>query len=225
MAIQDAPRIVFEDPQILVIDKPAGLLSQGDASGLPTVVSWAQEYLGRPYVGLVHRLDRNTSGLMVLAKRTKSAQRLTDQIQDGRLRRRYEALVCGSPPEEFVWEHWLLKNEATNTSRAVRDGTPGAKRAVLRGKVLARGLKPQDPHELPSSGVCRVEFELETGRHHQIRAQAKAQGFPLVGDQKYGTQAQAPRVCLHSSWMELEHPISKAVLSWSCHFLTDLVGY
>src|SRR6476646_8222582 len=89
------PKIIFEDPNLIVLSKPAGLLSQGEHKGDPNLVDWLRIYLGRPYVGLVHRLDRNTSGIMVVAKRTKAAQRLTEQLQSGKLERTYLAWLEG----------------------------------------------------------------------------------------------------------------------------------
>ena len=115
--IDQAPfRVLFEDQHLIVLSKRPGLLSQGDISGEISLVDLLRERFGRPYVGLLHRLDRNTSGLMIVAKRTKSAERLTTQLQNGELIRNYHALLHGkfSNPEEVRWEHYLLKNERTN---------------------------------------------------------------------------------------------------------------
>src|SRR4051812_21602955 len=103
------PKILFEDPHLLVLDKPAGLLSQGEKTGDENLVDWLRQYLGRPYVGLVHRLDRNTSGVMVIAKRTKSASRLTEALQAGKIDRSYLAWVEGRLERPVRWEHYLWK--------------------------------------------------------------------------------------------------------------------
>src|SRR3954466_7112299 len=124
-----SPKILFEDQHLVVLSKPAGLLSQGEKTGDENLVDWLRGYFGRNYVGLIHRLDRNTSGLMVVAKRTKSAQRLTDALQDGSLKRTYLAWVVGDLRAPTTWEHWLLKDEAKNVVRAVAKETPGAKSA------------------------------------------------------------------------------------------------
>lgn len=199
------PRIVFEDPNLIVLAKPPGLLSQGEHTGDENVVDWLRTYWGRPYVGLVHRLDRNTSGLLVVAKRTKAAERLTKSLQTGELERTYLALLEGSLKAPATWRHWLLKDEATNTTRTVKAGTSGAKEAVLR-------VEPRLVFESPHGPLTLAHFQLETGRGHQIRAQAKAEGHPLVGDRKYGSKANFPRPALHSASLSFPHPISKEVL-------------
>src|SRR6476620_8069363 len=107
------PKIIFEDQHLIVLSKPAGLLSQGEHKGDENLVDWLRAYLGRPYVGLVHRLDRNTSGLMVVAKRTKSAQRLTDSLQKGDLERTYLAWLVGNLKETVQWQHSLVKDPKT----------------------------------------------------------------------------------------------------------------
>ncbi len=199
------PRIVFEDMNVLVVSKPAGLLSQGDHSGETHLVEWAQAYLGRPYVGLVHRLDRNTSGLMVLAKRTKAADRLTKALQGGELKRSYLAWLEGEVHPAAEWEDWLLKDEARNETRVVREGVAGAKIARLHVEPLAFVADAKAPRTL-----CR--FELDTGRSHQIRVQSAARGHPLVGDAKYGSRSDFGRPALHSATLEFPHPISKELL-------------
>jgi 23S rRNA pseudouridine1911/1915/1917 synthase len=221
--IELTPRILFEDTHLAVIDKPAGLLSQGERTGDRNLVDWLRVHFGRNYVGLVHRLDRNTSGVLVVAKRTKSAQRLTESLQQDRLRRRYLAWLTGTLPagESVRWRHHLLKDEARNLVRAVRPGTPGAKSAELMavGRVTARwrGLE-----------LTLTELVLETGRSHQIRAQAAAERHPLLGDRKYlGTGAPAaagefPRTALHSWTIEFPHPMGGETMAFSASLPADL---
>jgi len=210
------PEVVFEDTHLIVLDKPAGLLSQGESQGDPNVVDWLRLRWGRPYVGLVHRLDRNTSGLMVVAKRTKSAQRLTAALQKGLVRRTYIALLAGELSLPARWAHWLVKNEATNKVSVFRDrpmnqGNP--KEAILHVRPL--GL------EKSLGGIATwAEFELETGRSHQIRAQAAFESHPLLGDSKYAGKGartsaiQFPRTALHSWKLEFPHPMSGEVLRY-----------
>lgn len=209
---------IFEDPHLIVLNKAAGLLSQGDHSGEPSLVNLLREYFGRHYVGLVHRLDRNTSGVMVVAKRTKAAERLSAQLQDGRLVRRYQAWLegqVGAVGSSLHWENWLIKDPVKNETRALALSSqkphPEAKRAALKLEVK----------EI-LGGLTLCEFELETGRSHQIRAQAQAHGFPLVGDKKYGAQNAFSRPALHSSWIAFEHPISHQTMAFECPLPPEL---
>jgi 23S rRNA pseudouridine1911/1915/1917 synthase len=208
--------VVFEDTHLIVIDKPAGLLSQGEETGAPNVVDWLRQRFGRPYVGLVHRLDRNTSGLMVVAKRTKSAQRLTDSLQKGEIQRDYLAWMKGAIESPCEWRHSLVKDEATNTSRVVPEGR-GGKIAVMTVTPV-RGLVH------PQAGVLTLaSLRLETGRSHQIRVQAAHEGHPLLGDVKYkGPWAGFGRPALHSARLEIVHPMSREVLSWEAAMPGDM---
>ncbi len=208
------PKVLFEDQHLMVLDKPAGLLSQGDVSGEPNLVDWLRERLGRPYVGLVHRLDRNTSGLMVVAKRTKSANRLTAALQKGDLQRAYLAWVHGTLAAPARWAHVLEKEERTNTVRVVR-GRPG-KQAVL-------SARPVRPGQWRGETVTLVEFVLETGRSHQIRVQAAAEGHALVGDRKYARVDDGfPRPALHSYRLSFPHPMSGETMTYESELPEDL---
>lgn len=214
------PRILFEDVHLIVIDKPAGLLSQGEHTGDFNLVDWLRNYWGRPYVGLVHRLDRNTSGVLVVGKRTKAAQRLTEALIKGELRRNYLAWLCGKLPLEARWSHFLLKDEVKNIVRAVKAGTSGAKSAALQ-------VKPKGNAHRGDLQLTLVEFTLETGRSHQIRAQAAAEGFPLLGDLKYlGHRASPnardfPRPALHSWHIEFPHPMSGEKINFTALIPAD----
>jgi 23S rRNA pseudouridine1911/1915/1917 synthase len=209
--------VLFEDQHLIVLSKAPGVLSQADISGEDSLVELLRTHFGRHYVGLVHRLDRNTSGLMVVAKRSKSAERLTSQLQDGRLIRKYRAVLEGTFTGNATWKHWLLKNEKTNEVRAVKEGTSGAKSAALSVKSIANFLTHGEP-------VTLVEFELETGRSHQIRVQSATMKHALIGDPKYGTPKGMKlfsRPALHSSFLEFEHPITKEVLQFEQITATD----
>ncbi len=124
----------FEDTHLIVLSKPAGLLSQGERTGDDNLVDQLRIYFGRNYVGLIHRLDRNTSGLMVVAKRTKAAQRLTEALQTGKMTRSYLAWVLGKLPEPARWEHRLEKNQKTN--RVSVTPSPSGKSAILRAQPM-----------------------------------------------------------------------------------------
>ena len=197
------PRILFEDTHLVVLSKPAGLLSQGAEEGQPNLVDWLRGHFGRHYVGLVHRLDRNTSGVMVVGKRTKSANRLTESLQDGSLVRTYRALLEGRLEGARDWKHFLEKDERTNTVRVVRP--PKGKEARLHVEPVAKGGSTARPLTL-------AEFRLDTGRSHQIRVQAAHEGLPLLGDPKYGRKTppgERPydRPALHSFRIEFPHPM------------------
>jgi 23S rRNA pseudouridine1911/1915/1917 synthase len=205
------PTVIFEDTHLVVVSKPAGLLAQGESTGDVNLVDWCRGYFGRNYVGLVHRLDRNTSGMMVVAKRSKAADRLSEALREGTLIRVYRALVHGRIASPVEWRHWLKKDERTNTSTVVRAGTPGAKEAGLRAV-------PVEARTIGTSEVTLVEFHLETGRSHQIRVQSAASGHALLGDTKYGGRESSagapafPRPALHSFRLEFPHPMTKEIL-------------
>jgi 23S rRNA pseudouridine1911/1915/1917 synthase len=215
------PKILFEDTHLLVLSKPAGLLSQGEKTGDDNLVDWLRAYLGRPYVGLVHRLDRNTSGLMVAGKRTKSARRLTDALQQGDLKRKYLAWISGSLTKDARWEHWLLKNTSRNTTEAWRLDESHPKEA----KRAALLVHPIRETKYQGHLFTLAEFELETGRSHQIRVQSTKEGHPLLGDSKYGgTRAVSfPRTALHSHWIGFPHPMSEEWMEFKEDLPADLV--
>lgn len=197
-------QILFEDQHLVVLNKAPGVLSQGDSSGEQSLVDLLRTHFGRNYVGLIHRLDRNTSGLMIVAKRSKSADRLTEQLREGVLVRKYRAILEGTLAAPAVWKHTLLKNEKTNEVRVVAEGTAGAKAASLK-------VKPVKKFSLGNEVLTLAEFELETGRSHQIRVQAAEMGHALIGDQKYGSargKKLFSRPALHSCYLEFAHPMS-----------------
>ena len=212
--VNDSFTVYFEDQHLIVLSKPAGLLSQGDSSGETSLVDVLRTRFGRNYVGLIHRLDRNTTGLMVVAKRSKSAERLTTQLQDGRLERNYRAILFGTIPagKSEVWEHHLLKNEKTNEVKSVSKGTPGAK--IARLKVLA---EKNFLHPKTKDPLTLAHFSLETGRSHQIRVQSAAMHHPLIGDSKYGSANSLTlfsRPALHSCFISFLHPMTQEKMTF-----------
>ncbi len=212
----------FEDQHLIVLSKSAGLLSQGDISGEPSLVDKLRIHFGRNYVGLIHRLDRNTTGLMIIAKRTKAAERLTNQLQDGTLERNYHAIVFGTIPEgkTETWEHHLLKNEKTNEVRVVKAGTSGAK--IARLKILS---KKNFQHPETKDPLSLVHYSLETGRGHQIRVQSAAMHHPLIGDSKYGTDRSLTlfhRPALHSCFLSFLHPMSHEKMTFEERYGFDM---
>jgi 23S rRNA pseudouridine1911/1915/1917 synthase len=217
-----SPLILFEDTHLVVLSKPAGVLSQGEKTGDENLVDWLRTYFGRHYVGLIHRLDRGTSGAMVVAKRTKSAARLTASLQKGDIGRSYLAWIQGHLPankEPTKWRHLVLKDEKTNRSRVVRAGSPAAreaKEAELRVRCVTHA-------QLDGKPITLAEFVLETGRSHQIRVQASAEGHALVGDLKYGgiETRLIDRPALHSYHIEFPHPMSGEKLAFNAPLPED----
>jgi 23S rRNA pseudouridine1911/1915/1917 synthase len=206
--------ILFEDTHLIVLSKPPGLLSQGEIKGDENLVDLLRAYFGRNYVGLIHRLDRNTSGIMIVAKRTKSAQRLTEDLKKGKVYRSYLAWIEGILQEPKRWRHFLYKDENTNTVRIVSPTQAQAKEAIL-------SVRPLMADQNGGGLITLAEFVLETGRSHQIRVQAACEKHALLGDTKYGGRSGFPRPLLHSYLLEFNHPMSKERMSFTAPLPED----
>lgn len=201
-------KVLYEDNHLLVAVKPPGIPVQADSSGSDDFLSMLKAYVkekynkpGNVYLGLVHRLDRNAGGVMVFARTSKAASRLSDQIRRRVTSKVYLAVVQGCPQNSRGHlVHYLLKDKADNKVSVVKPGTPGAKEAVLDYEAL-------DSRE----GLSLVKVELQTGRPHQIRAQMAELGTPLYGDVKYRELGERNRnnLALWSWRMEVEHPVKK----------------
>lgn len=199
--------VIFEDDHVLVVDKPHGVLSQADHTGDPDVLSLCKQYLknkhnkqGSVYLGLVHRLDRPVGGLMLLAKTSKAAGRLSQQLRDRIIQKTYRAVTLGSPPANGVLTHNLLKDRAQNTVRAVPAGDQRGKEAVLSFVRLQT-----------AGPLTLLSVHLQTGRPHQIRVQLAEEGYPVWGDYKYGSQNQTEgrTIALRAVELIFEHPVQK----------------
>ncbi len=195
-------KILYMDNHLLCINKPAGLLSQRDRTGDPTVVSLGKAYLkqafdkpGNVFLALVHRLDRPASGAMVLARTTKAAARLSAAFRQRSVTKRYLALVSGRLEGSGAWEDWLVK--ARPQVQVVQPTTAGAKIARLTWQ--ARGT---------IAGSTLVEVILETGRPHQIRCQFSHRGYPILGDLRYGAERpfDGRNLGLHCVGLTVLHP-------------------
>lgn len=211
------PQIIFEDQHLAVVNKPAGLLSQEDVSGDAHLVDWLRKHFGREYVGTIHRLDRNTSGVMIFAKRTKAASRLAEALRENKIQRTYLAWLHGTIRDPQKWVHWLLKDEAKNHVKVVSQKTRDAKEAILN-------LKPIRYAEVKGVKLTLAEIELETGRSHQIRVQCAVKGFPIAGDPKYGKDNDQlfPRPALHSFRVTFQHPMTSETVSFVCPLPKDI---
>lgn len=203
--------VIYEDNHIIVVEKPAGVPTQADESGVLDMQSLIKDYLkvkynkpGNVFVGIVHRLDRNVGGIMVFAKTSKGASRLSEEIRERRFHKKYIAIVDGVlEKQEDVFEDYLLKNEKINMVSVVSKNVRGAKFAKLDYKVLKS-----------SKNRTMVLVNLHTGRAHQIRVQFANRGHALIGDTKYG-QIKADRVMLWSCEIEFKHPVKDEIVKFS----------
>ena len=193
-------QIIYEDNHLLVVNKPAGQLVQGDQTGRTTLLEEARAWLkvkydkpGNVFLGLVHRLDRTASGVVVLARTSKAAARLSEEIRNHRPRKIYWALVAGEVPLAGRFTDRLERHEYT--SHVV--DAPGGKEANLGYNRIHY-----------AEGVSLVEIKLETGRHHQIRVQFAHHGFPILGDRRYGSLLPfaTDAIALHARQMVIRHP-------------------
>ncbi|MDP4180880.1 MAG: RluA family pseudouridine synthase [Bacillota bacterium] len=204
MKSQVTIKIIYEDNHLLVVEKPPNIPSQRDDSNDPDMLTLLKDDLrlrhnkpGNVFLGLVHRLDRPVGGVMVFAKTSKSASRLSDQIREREFNKVYYAVINGKPlKKEDTLVHYLLKDVKTNIVKSVEPGLPDAKEAILDYEVL----NSQDKLSL-------VRVILHTGRPHQIRVQLASIGHPLFGDQKYGfLQNNNEQIALWSYEIRFKHP-------------------
>ena len=206
-------QILFEDNHCIVVEKPNNLPVQADSSGDADLLSMAKEYVrekynkpGEAYIGLVHRLDRPAGGLVVLAKTSKAAARLSAQARERELGRQYLLIVRGAPKARAgEIKNYLLKEPAANMVRIVPAATEGAKEAVLNYKLLQTINQPGEGE------LSLIEVSLQTGRSHQIRVQMAGLGCPLYGDQKYGPHLnkKGQQLALHAAKLSFIHPTLK----------------
>ena len=213
--------VLYEDNHLLAVVKPAGLLVQGDRSGDVTLLDLARTYLktkyakpGQVFLGLVHRLDRNVSGVVLLARTSKAAGRLGTQFREGTVTKLYRAVVAGRPgPSPGEWHSWLYpKGDFQGVTRADKSAFPGAKVARLRYDVVES-----------AGGWSLVNVWPVTGRRHQIRAQFALEGHPLLGDVKYGSRRRLAdhRIGLHALSLTVTHPVRDQSLTLTAPLPSD----
>lgn len=206
-------KVIYEDNHIIVVEKIPNISSQADKTGdidmLTLVKNYIKEKYNKPgnvYVGLVHRLDRPVGGIMVFAKTSKAASRLSNQVREKIFKKKYLAVVDGKIEKEAgSLEDYLYKDERNNMSRVVGSGKKNAKLAKFDYKVL----KYNEVKDL-----SLVEVNLHTGRHHQIRVQLSHFGHSIFGDQKYGTRGQGKQIALWAYQLTIEHPTTKETLTF-----------
>ncbi|EFB30474.1 RNA pseudouridine synthase [Segatella oris F0302] len=204
--------IVYEDNHLIIVYKHSGEIVQGDKTGDVPLSEDVKCYLkekyqkpGNVFLGVVHRLDRPVSGLVVFAKTSKALTRLNKMFRDGEVHKTYWAITKNLPPQsEGTLTDWLVRNEKQNKSYAYDHEVPHSKKAILKYRLIGQ-----------SDHYCLLEVNLMTGRHHQIRCQLAHMGCPIKGDLKYGAQRSNPdgSICLLAHHVEFVHPVSKQLIS------------
>lgn len=204
-------RVLYEDNHLIAVFKPAGVLTQGDASGEPSLMDWVKAWLaeryhkpGNVFLGLVHRLDRVVCGVVLFAKTSKAASRLSQQFRERTVEKHYLACVEGTPsPARGRLAHFIAHTEGSRRVRVSKDTRTDAKSASLRYDTQWR-----------SDTVSVLDVQLETGRKHQIRAQLAHVGHPIVGDRLYGaSRGDSAEIALCSVSLSFTHPITRAPLT------------
>ncbi|MCC0683015.1 RluA family pseudouridine synthase [Clostridioides sp. ZZV15-6383] len=209
-------KVIYEDNHLLVVEKPVNILSQGDNTNDKDMVNLLKDYIkkkynkpGNVYIGLIHRLDRPVGGVMVFAKTSKAASRLSEQVRNKSFKKTYLAVVHGKiKSSSDTLRDFLYKNKKTNMVTVVKKNHTDAKEAELNYKVL-------DFKE----NLSLVQVNLKTGRSHQIRVQFSSRKHPLYGDQRYGKEINkvGQQISLWSNKIEIYHPTTKEKMEFTCH--------
>lgn len=213
--------ILFEDNHLIAVNKPAGIAVQGDETGDIHLLNLVESYLvekynkkGKAFVGLIHRLDRPVSGVVVLAKTSKALSRMNDLFREKQTEKIYHALSAVElENKEGTLKHFLSKDSKTHRALTYNIPKQGAKEAVLHYHLLRR-----------AGEISLYEIHLETGRFHQIRAQMAKAGAPLLGDLKYGAKKPLPdrSVALHAFQLKFTHPVSGEKIIINAPYLGDV---
>ncbi|MDI9257260.1 RluA family pseudouridine synthase [Flavobacterium sedimenticola] len=212
VSTKDNLQVLHEDNHIIVVNKRVGDIVQGDKTGDKPLSEVVKEYIkekynkpGEVFLGVVHRLDRPTTGIVVFARTSKALTRLNELFSNRETQKTYWAVVKNKPPQDHdTLVHFLKRNPQNNTSKAHLKEVPESKKASLDYKVIAA-----------LNHYFALEINLHTGRHHQIRAQLAAIGCPIKGDLKYGFDRSNPDggIHLHARKLVFTHPVSKETLS------------
>ena len=211
LTVFEGIKILYEDNHLIVCIKPAGVLSQSDGSGSPDMLTILKRYIkekyekpGEVYLGLVHRLDRPVSGVMVFARTSKAASRLSEQIRTRKVEKLYRCVVSGVLEGSGRLENYISKDEDKNIVTVIDSEKPGFKASYLDYRAIAS-----------KDGMTLAEVKLGTGRSHQIRAQMAHNGYPLVGDQKYGQKDDRCKdIALESFKLSFEHPVKREFIAF-----------
>lgn len=210
-------QVLYEDNHLLALNKPAGVLVQGDQTGDPTLADWAKQYIkqryekpGEVFLGIIHRLDRPVSGVVFFARTSKALERMNALFRDRKIDKTYWAIVNERPqPLKGHLVHSIVKDEDRNVVKALE---PGSNRAKL-GKLAELDYELLAQVE----GFFLLEVKPATGRPHQIRAQLAKAGFPIMGDKKYGSRYTSGdgSILLHCRTLAFEHPVKKEAVKVS----------
>lgn len=206
-------KVIYEDNHIIVVEKPVNIPSQADKTGDVDLLTIIKQYLkekyqkpGNVYLGLVHRLDRPVGGVMVFAKTSKAAARLSNQVREKQFEKTYLTIVNGKMEQNTgTLEDYLYKDERNNKSKVVPEGTKNSKLAILDYEVLKYA------HELDLSVL---KIHLHTGRHHQIRVQLSSRNHSIYGDQKYGGRGHGKQITLWAYELKFYHPITNEQITF-----------
>lgn len=206
-------KVLYEDNHIIVVEKMPNVPSQADKTGdedmLTIIKSYLKEKYNKPgnvYLGLVHRLDRPVGGIMVFAKTSKAASRLSEEIRNKTFKKTYLAIVNGKMESESgEYVDYLWKDEKQNTSYVVKEGKKNSKLAKLNYEVIAYNEK---------ENVSLVKIDLQTGRHHQIRVQFSSRMHALYGDSKYHGRGAGNGICLWAYKIKFVHPVKKVEMEF-----------
>ncbi len=203
--------VVYEDNHLIIVNKTASEIVQGDKTGDTPLSETVKQYLkekyakpGNVFLGVVHRLDRPVSGLVVFAKTSKALARLNEMFRNSEVKKTYWAIVKQRPPQdEGELVNYLVRNEKQNKSYAYDKEVKNSKKAVLHYRLIGH-----------SQNYFLLEVDLKTGRHHQIRCQLAKMGCPIKGDLKYGFARSNPdgSICLHAHRVKFVHPVSKELI-------------
>lgn len=204
-------KVIYEDNHIIVVEKPPNIASCGDKTNDISLMDYIKQYLkekykkpGDVYLGLIHRLDRPVGGVMVYAKTSKGAARLSEQVRNGEIKKTYLAVVLGHVESSGTIENYLYKDERNNISRVVDENKKNAKFAKLDYEVV-NYIKEED--------ISLLKVNLHTGRHHQIRVQLASIGHSIYGDHKYG-KANGKQIALWAHKLTIKNPISKEEMTF-----------
>lgn len=206
-------KVIYEDNQIIVVEKEPNIPSQADKTGDIDMLSMVKQYIkekynkpGDVYIGLVHRLDRPVGGVMVFARTSKAASRLSEQVRNKTLQKIYIAVIDGNlKQKQGTLEDYLYKDERNNISKVANKDKKNAKLAKLDYEVIDYDEKRD---------LSTVKIKLYTGRHHQIRVQFANIGHSLYGDQKYGTRGKGKQIRLWAYKLSFEHPVKKEMMTF-----------
>ena len=214
-------KVIYEDNHIIVVEKPVNIPSQADKTGDIDLLTIIKQYIkekyqkpGNVYLGLVHRLDRPVGGVMVFAKTSKAAARLSNQVREKQFEKTYLTIVNGKMEQNTgTLEDYLYKDERNNKSKVVPEGTKNSKLAILDYEVLKYA---------PELDLSVLKIHLHTGRHHQIRVQLSSRNHSIYGDQKYGGRGHGKQITLWAYELKFYHPITNKQMTF--HSIPVMTG-